>query len=338
MTDVIYRVGSGAAVVLEDQTSPVFIANSDEATITAWVSRPGKSAPAGAPSLDPTAPFPFSAGQWSLSANGDVTVIALPASGGSAITDLEYRIDGGAAVSFGQTTVGTFATTAEEGDDVQIRAVNAIGAADWSDTKEVPAATAGFFEDDFDGRFEDTPLGDDPAWTLLRLINGTADTVVITIASSDLRRGSGNSDGGWYRLDASTALPANQYAQVTVAQATASGHAASAALCRVTDADNWYEARAVRNEGGSAVNEIRLIRRAGGVDTVLGTAAWTYSVPVDLRIEAAGTSVRVLLGGVEVIAPVTDSTHAGGSAGLGLLRAGTNAAASRISAFECGAL
>jgi len=49
MTDVIYKVGSGDPVVLADQNSPVFIETADEATVTAWVSRAGKSAQAGAP-------------------------------------------------------------------------------------------------------------------------------------------------------------------------------------------------------------------------------------------------------------------------------------------------
>ena len=58
MTDVIYRVGSGDPVLLADQTSPVFIPNADQAAITAWVSRTGKSAQAGAPAAPPPPPPP----------------------------------------------------------------------------------------------------------------------------------------------------------------------------------------------------------------------------------------------------------------------------------------
>ena len=46
--DVIYRVGSGDPIVLIDQTSPLHIANTEEALIEAWVSRAGKTAQAGA--------------------------------------------------------------------------------------------------------------------------------------------------------------------------------------------------------------------------------------------------------------------------------------------------
>lgn len=146
MADVIYRVGDGALTLLADQTTPVFIENGDEANIEVWVSRPGVIAQAGAPAPSATAPEAFTAGQWSINAVGEVTITALPSDGGSAITDIQYRVDTGsgfgAAVSFGDTATGTYATTAEEGDDVQIMAINAEGAADWSDTKDVPEAIA----------------------------------------------------------------------------------------------------------------------------------------------------------------------------------------------------
>lgn len=89
-----------------------------------------------------TAPAAFTEGMWSLNASGEATVEILPSDGGSAITDIEYRIGVGSAVSFGATDIGTYATTGAAADDIQIRAVNAAGSADWSDTLTVPAPSA----------------------------------------------------------------------------------------------------------------------------------------------------------------------------------------------------
>jgi hypothetical protein len=70
-----------------------------------------------------------------------VNILTLPDDGGAPITDLEYRVNGGAAVSFGETTTGSYSIVADEDDEIQIRAVNAVGAGDWSDVKVVPASS-----------------------------------------------------------------------------------------------------------------------------------------------------------------------------------------------------
>jgi hypothetical protein len=92
-----------------------------------------------------TAPDAFTAPDWGL-ANDDgdisVNILTLPDDGGAPITDLEYRVNAGAAVSFGETTTGSYPIVADEDDEIQIRAVNAVGAGDWSDVKVVPAAVA----------------------------------------------------------------------------------------------------------------------------------------------------------------------------------------------------
>jgi hypothetical protein len=90
-------------------------------------------------------PEAFTVGQWALVNDGDTVsanITALPADGGAPITDLEYRVNGGAAVSFGETTTGSYEIAADVDDEVEIRAVNAIGAGDWSDVKVVPEAAA----------------------------------------------------------------------------------------------------------------------------------------------------------------------------------------------------
>lgn len=95
-----------------------------------------------------TPPAAFAVGQWSVSpgdTQATVTVSALPSDGGSAITGIDYRLDGGSAVSAGQSGTGSFAITGLTNDqayDVQIRAVNAEGAGDWSDTKAVTPEAA----------------------------------------------------------------------------------------------------------------------------------------------------------------------------------------------------
>ncbi len=90
-------------------------------------------------------PDAFVLANWSIAddgTNGDatVTITTLPADNGSAITDLEYRIGTGAAVSWGATSTGTYGISGLPDDtatNIQIRALNANGAGAWSDTKSV---------------------------------------------------------------------------------------------------------------------------------------------------------------------------------------------------------
>lgn len=93
--------------------------------------------PAGPPGL-------FAAGAWSLVMEGSVlriVISSLPADGGSPITDIQYRIGTGAPVSLGQTTPGSYPSVAQLGDQVQIRAVNAIDPGEWSLAKVLVAPT-----------------------------------------------------------------------------------------------------------------------------------------------------------------------------------------------------
>jgi len=77
-------------------------------------------------------------------------ITTLPSNGGSPITNIEYRINGGSAVSFGAAVPGTYSTTADIGDDVEIRAVNAIGTGPWSDVKSITAETEILANPNFD--------------------------------------------------------------------------------------------------------------------------------------------------------------------------------------------
>lgn len=90
-------------------------------------------------------PAAFVAGNWSIAnaaTNGDanVTITALPSNGGSALTNLEYRVAGGSAVAWGASTTGTYGIPGlPDGTavNIEIRAVNANGPGPWSDVKSV---------------------------------------------------------------------------------------------------------------------------------------------------------------------------------------------------------
>jgi hypothetical protein len=100
-----------------------------------------------------TVPDAFEAGDWSIAAGdeeADVTISSLPDDGGDTITDVEYRLDGGSWVSSGGTTSFTISgLTNDQEYDVELRAVNSVGAGAASDTKQVtPEAAGGDFVSD----------------------------------------------------------------------------------------------------------------------------------------------------------------------------------------------
>jgi hypothetical protein len=92
-----------------------------------------------------TAPGAFTGADWTVAnafdAAGDtltVPVSMLPDDGGSAITDIEYRLDGGSAVSSGIAAPDTFAIDGLTPDvevTVELRAVNAEGDGPWGDVQ-----------------------------------------------------------------------------------------------------------------------------------------------------------------------------------------------------------
>lgn len=96
-----------------------------------------------------SAPAAFTAGQWTATAGVgsiELNITALPDNGGSALTALEYRLNGGSAVALSGTGTGIRTISGLTGGvsyDVQIRAVNAVGAGGWSDTKTRTPTSAG---------------------------------------------------------------------------------------------------------------------------------------------------------------------------------------------------
>jgi hypothetical protein len=95
-------------------------------------------------------PAQFGPGDWSAADAGTggaitITVTTPPDDGGSALTDLEIQIDGGAWVSLGDTAPGDYPVSGLTDGvevDVAIRAVNAIGNGTASATKAVTPTQA----------------------------------------------------------------------------------------------------------------------------------------------------------------------------------------------------
>jgi hypothetical protein len=92
-------------------------------------------------------PDAFEVGDWSLAAGDteiEVTISSLPYDGGDTITDVEYRVDGGAWTTSGGTTDFTITSLSNGVEyDVELRAVNSLGEGAASDLKsETPVAEA----------------------------------------------------------------------------------------------------------------------------------------------------------------------------------------------------
>ncbi len=89
----------------------------------------------------PVAPDAFEPAHWSIASGdekADVAINSLPSNGGATITDIEFRLDGGSWASSGGTSSFTILSLANAQEyDVQLRAVNSVGAGAAGDTKQV---------------------------------------------------------------------------------------------------------------------------------------------------------------------------------------------------------
>jgi hypothetical protein len=159
ITDIEYRVGAGDAVSFGESTTGTYNISglTDDVEVDIQiraVNSEGPGAWSDTKAVTPTesaeaVPEAFTVGQWSVADTEEggeiaITITALPTANPS-ITDLEYRIDAGSAVSLSASTTGTYNVSGLTDDvevDVQIRAVNGEGAGDWSDTKQVTPTEA----------------------------------------------------------------------------------------------------------------------------------------------------------------------------------------------------
>lgn len=69
---------------------------------------------------------------------------SLPANGGAPITSIEFSVNGGSAQAFAGILLNTpyTITGADLGDEIRIRAVNSVGAGEWSAVKSLSEANA----------------------------------------------------------------------------------------------------------------------------------------------------------------------------------------------------
>jgi hypothetical protein len=114
-----------------------------------------------------------------------VVISNLPANGGDPITDIDFRLNGGSAVSLGESTPGTYDLAGSTiTDTVEIRAVNSVGDGAWSDVK----ALSGDSEE----------LLANPNFDSAATWAGTAGTTAFTISGGNLtitKRGDSFLDG-----------------------------------------------------------------------------------------------------------------------------------------------
>lgn len=158
ITDLEYQLDGGSWVSMAGTTTGDYgVAGLTDGTTYAVAIRAVNAVGAGTASatknVTPTGvPAAFTAGQWTLTdltTGGDarIAISALPATNGSAITDLERKIGAGAWTSLGGTGTGNYDLndlfTDTVSTDVLIRAVNANGNGADSDTKSVTTTTAG---------------------------------------------------------------------------------------------------------------------------------------------------------------------------------------------------
>lgn len=139
----------------------------------------------------PTAPAAIADLDWGVAATAvpgqvEFSFTGLPSDGGSPLTALEYRVGTGVATALVGTGLGTRLVsagfTAGSASDVQVRAVNAIGAGPWSTVKSVtPAASSG--SADFVS-YTFTPISAG-ATTITRPAGATAGDTLVTILFSN---------------------------------------------------------------------------------------------------------------------------------------------------------
>lgn len=94
--------------------------------------------PRGGSIADPTVPDIFESGDWSIAGGvlkATVTITSLPHNGGSAITDIEYKVDSGDWTSAESITSFEINPLTAGTKAVALRAVNAVGAGVASATK-----------------------------------------------------------------------------------------------------------------------------------------------------------------------------------------------------------
>lgn len=186
--------------------------------------------------------------------------------------------------------------------------------------------------DDFN-RADDTELGTSAeGWSWTR-VTGTAGHIGITNNWCYKIHGSGGTNRAEYDLAAS-----DMYAQVDAVThgSTGSNDADVLIMCRFDTATQTFYQGRYRNLTATNEDQYILHKRVAGTDTQIGSTVVeaTAGLPITLRLEVEGNTLRFYGGGVLKIA-ATDSTITSGlRAGLGM--GGGNAFA--CDNFQAGAL
>lgn len=152
--------------------------------------------------INPIVPEAFDVGDWTIAdteAGGTlaVEILSLPDDGGDTITDIEYRVDGGSWTSSGGTSDFDITGLTDDVEvDIEIRAVNGVGAGASSDTKSATPTSAGFSPADVPNGF---------LW--LKGNDGTSISPTVSESSGSI---SGIEDGFGVSADALQASPGAQ--------------------------------------------------------------------------------------------------------------------------------
>lgn len=239
------------------------------------------------PTATPVAPSAFTSGQWTATADIgeiDLNITALPSNGGSAITALQYRLDGGTWTNLTGTGTGArtiTGLTAGVEYDVELRAVNAVGNGAASDVKSrtptaAPTVPAAFTSGD---------------WT------ATAGNTQVVLNLTTLPSNGGSAITALqYRIDEGT------WTNLT---GTGTGSRTITGLTNATEYD--FELRAVNAVGNGAASDVksRTPVSAGG------TAAWVASATTSGSTAGSGITATKPSGTgnflVAEVAPVGDS-------------------------------
>lgn len=264
-----------------------------------------------------TVPAQFNSSDWSVSTGVSdkeisLNITALPSNGGSAITAIEYTIDGGTTWT-ALTGTGTGARVltmpaSATSYTFAIRAVNLVGNGTASATKSATSASgsvtrAWAFTDTFTNRVDQTALGGTTstsghAWTAgtgpVLWNNGTINGLVWSA-------GSANAFSSWSEDDVAVELTQTRY-----------GSSATGAPWIIARADaggtNFYQCGS--NQGGSL---LRIGKTISGTFTELANVSRTAPASGTeevWRFEVEGTNLRMYVNGVLALS-ATDSTITG---------------------------
>lgn len=185
-------------------------------------------------------------------------------------------------------------------------------------TNNVPAAS-GPYTDDFTGT-DGALLSARSGWTTAFDEAGDGSREY-EIQSNQLRGFASNpASASTIAYDFDQALNNNQYCQVEYISSNGAQPAFLLYARRTGSTNDGNTYRAFINPGVGS-NNVVLAKRSGGTQTTLGSAyTHTFTTGDVFRLEANGTTIRILIdtgSGFTSVISVTDSTHTSGKAGIG---------------------